>query len=338
VGGVAAPVIARHSGRQRAVPARWRTLEVRPTYALGLVFAPLALLTAQAVPAAVITDPAPDRTSPATMMVAAIPSPVADPSPGANQGAGSAVMNGVLYVAAGKGPHPTLLLLHGLPGNEQNLDLAQAVRRAGWNVLTLHYRGAWGSGGAFSFGHALEDVHAALAWLRDPRHAEPGRVDVARIAVAGHSMGGWLAALAGAADQRVLGVAMISAWNLGAFAKACKADGARGRASFEQDMAQNRESLAGCTPQGLAEDAFAHADEWDFRGCAARLAARPLLLVSSQDGNGPESRALAEAVAAAGGKAVQQVAMATDHAYSDHRIALQSALVRWLEERGERAK
>jgi acetyl esterase/lipase len=320
---------------------------MRSTSALGLAFAPLALLAAQEVPAAVITDPAPDRTNPATMIVAAIPSPVDSPvdSPVGSPAAGSAgaagsdaVMNGVLYVAAGKGPHPTLLLLHGLPGNEQNLDLAQAVRRAGWNVLTLHYRGAWGSGGAFSFGHALEDVHAALAWVRDPRHAGPGRVDVGRIAVAGHSMGGWLAALAGAADQRVLGVAMISAWNCGAFAKACKADDVRGRASFEQAMAGDRESLAGCTPQSLAEEALAHADEWDFRGCAARLAARPLLLVSSQDGNGPESRALADAVAAAGGKAVQQVAMATDHAYSDHRIALQAALVRWLEERGERAK
>ena len=123
-----------------------------------------------------------------------------------------------------------------------------------------------------------------------------------------------------------------------AFAKACKAEDVRGRASFEQSMAGNRESLAGCTPQGLAEEALAHAEEWDFRGCAARLAARPLLLVSSQDGNGPESRALADAVAAAGGKAVQQVEMETDHAYSDHRIALQAALVRWLAQRSERAK
>jgi pimeloyl-ACP methyl ester carboxylesterase len=59
------------------------------------------------------------------------------------------MLNAVIYVAAGKGPHPTLLLLHGFPGNEQNLDLAQAARRAGWNVLTLHYRGSWGSPGPF---------------------------------------------------------------------------------------------------------------------------------------------------------------------------------------------
>ncbi len=46
-------------------------------------------------------------------------------------------INGVLYSPAGVGPHPTLVLCHGLPGNEKNLDIAQAVRRAGWNAVTF---------------------------------------------------------------------------------------------------------------------------------------------------------------------------------------------------------
>ena len=48
---------------------------------------------------------------------------------------------------AGAGRRPTVVLLHGLPGNEKNLDLAQAIRRAGWNVVTFNYRGSWGSPG-----------------------------------------------------------------------------------------------------------------------------------------------------------------------------------------------
>ena len=40
----------------------------------------------------------------------------------------------VLYTAGGEGPHPTVLLLHGIPGCERNLDLAQALRRAGRSV------------------------------------------------------------------------------------------------------------------------------------------------------------------------------------------------------------
>src|SRR5689334_15673236 len=54
-------------------------------------------------------------------------------------------LNGFFYLAAGRGPHPTAILLHGFPGNERNLDLAQALRRAGMNVLFFSYRGAWGS-------------------------------------------------------------------------------------------------------------------------------------------------------------------------------------------------
>ena len=60
-----------------------------------------------------------------------------------------AKMNALFLLAAGAGPHPTMLLLHGLPGNERNLDLAQAVRRAGWNVLTFTYRGGAAVAGGF---------------------------------------------------------------------------------------------------------------------------------------------------------------------------------------------
>lgn len=97
-------------------------------------------------------------------------------------------MNAVFFLAAGDEPKPTMLLMHGLPGNERNLDLAQAIRRAGWNVLTFTYRGAWGSTGAFSIANSVEDTRRSpmcaartsprsMAWtlvascLRDTRWA-----------------------------------------------------------------------------------------------------------------------------------------------------------------------
>jgi acetyl esterase/lipase len=52
-----------------------------------------------------------------------------------------------MFVAAGGGTHPTVLLLHGFPGTELNLDLARVLQRAGWNVLAIHYRGVWGGTG-----------------------------------------------------------------------------------------------------------------------------------------------------------------------------------------------
>jgi pimeloyl-ACP methyl ester carboxylesterase len=60
-------------------------------------------------------------------------------------------INGLAYIASGAGTHPTLVICHGWPGNEKNLDLAQAVRRAGWNAVTFNYRGSWGSPGEFHF-------------------------------------------------------------------------------------------------------------------------------------------------------------------------------------------
>ncbi len=69
-----------------------------------------------------------------------------------------------MYIAAGAGPHPVVVLLHGFPGNEKNLDLAQAIRREGWDVLYFDYRGSWGTKGAFSFTHSMEDAQAAVAY------------------------------------------------------------------------------------------------------------------------------------------------------------------------------
>src|ERR1700761_9329777 len=116
------------------------------------------------IPAAIFTDPPADAAHPPRMEVLHIPS-------------GGVEINGVAYLASGAGVHPTLVLLHGLPGNEKNLDLAQAARRAGWNVVTFNYRGSWGSPGSFSFEGNLADAKAVLAYVRAPDHAKALGVD-----------------------------------------------------------------------------------------------------------------------------------------------------------------
>src|SRR5215831_11396039 len=68
------------------------------------------------------------------------------------------LMQGLLYKANGLQHHPTLLVLHGFPGNEKNLDLAQAVRSHGWNAVFFNYRGSWGSQGTFTFKNCVQDV------------------------------------------------------------------------------------------------------------------------------------------------------------------------------------
>jgi uncharacterized protein len=103
---------------------------------------------------------------------------------------GGVQINGVVYVASGERAHPAFVFFHGLPGNEKNLDLAQAVRRAGWTVVTVNYRGSWGSPGNFRFAQNLEDAQATLAFIRSPDNAKRLSIDPARLALGGHSMGG----------------------------------------------------------------------------------------------------------------------------------------------------
>jgi dienelactone hydrolase len=112
---------------------------------------------------------------------------------------------GGLYKAAGDSPRPTAVLAHGLPGIEQHLDIAYELRDRGWNCLYFHFRGCWGSAGAYSLAHLADDTHAAVNWLRD----QPC-VDGDRIALIGASTGSHPALMCGAADARVAAVVGVS--------------------------------------------------------------------------------------------------------------------------------
>ena len=285
-------------------------------FSIAIVSLTLTVATgAQQLPAAITSDPPRDNDSPAAMEAPDITSH-------------GARLNAVFYLASGPGPHPVVLLLHGFPGNEQNMDLAYAIRRAGWNVLIPHYRGSWGSAGSFSFSNAIEDTQAAVQFLRDPENAKKYRSDATKIAVVGHSMGGFLSLYAAAHDPAILGVAAISAWDLGLVATRPETD-ARTR-SF--DNASPR--LAGTTPEGMLEEAKQNAAKWNYVDWAPDLKSRPVLVMESRDGNDPDNRAFAEALRKAGDPHVTEVAMETDHGYNDHRIALQVAVLNWLQSVG----
>ena len=124
-----------------------------------------------------------------------------------------AIMNGMLYRPSGIGPFPLVVLMHGLPGNEQNLDLAQALRRAGWAVMTFHYRGSWGSEGQFSIDNVIEDAKVAVAHSADPTVSKAWNIDPARIVVIGHSMGGLATALSDGSGPKRLATILIAPWD-----------------------------------------------------------------------------------------------------------------------------
>lgn len=266
----------------------------------------------------VVADPAPDAQVPAEMAAFQLPS---HGSP----------LNAVFYLAAGKGPHPTLLLLHGFPGNEQNLDLAQAVRRAGWNVLTFHYRGSWGSAGAFSFAHCAEDADAAVAFLRSPEAVAKYRIDPSRIVVGGHSMGGMMAARAVADDAHAVGLILIDAWNIAADGRKLKgAPPAAIQALKAGELAGDLPPLAGTSVDQMAAELAEASPSLDLAVATKAILPRPMLILGAERANGAGMRVLAASAQAAGGRDVSLIVMPTDHSFSDHRLALEDAVVRWL--------
>jgi len=100
---------------------------------------------------------------------------------------------------------PTVLLLHGIPGVEKNYDLAYALRDAGWNAFTFHYRGCWGSEGDYTLPGIVDDIAVAIDYLSQHAH-----VDQQRLAVVGLSLGGWGAVIVAARDKRVRAVVAMN--------------------------------------------------------------------------------------------------------------------------------
>jgi uncharacterized protein len=288
-----------------------------PTYQFVLRLAALLLLTtlslhARQLPSAIITDPTPDKDYPAKSEAPDIFSH-------------GSRLNTAFYLASGPAPHPTVLLLHGFPGNEKNLDLAYMLQRAGWNVLFPNYRGSWGSAGNFSFMNAIEDTQSCLNFLRDPENAKKYRIDPNRILPIGHSMGGLMAANVAAHNPDVYALVMLAAWNL-----AGEVSGPM-KPTRTDTFVNASPRLGGTTPDGLIAEAKQHADQLNYVDYASQLKTRPVLIVEVNDHNTNDNREMAEALRKAGNPHVTETYIESDHVSSNHRIALQVAILNWLQ-------
>jgi pimeloyl-ACP methyl ester carboxylesterase len=193
-------------------------------------------------------------------------------------------------------------------------------------VLLFHYRGTWGTAGSFSQSSAIEDTAEAVRFLRDPAIAAKYRSDPQRLVVVGHSLGGFLAGYAAAHDPGITAVAMISAVNVGKI----NADPSE-RAVRLKRWQTNLHPVQGTSATDLFGEAERHAKDWDYVQWADSLRARPVLLVEADDQNHADMEALAGALRQKGAPALDRVSVPTDHTFSDHRIALQTTVIEWLE-------
>ena len=269
-------------------------------------------------------DPAPSLKPPASMDEIKIPS-------------NGNVLNGLIYLPAGAGSHPVVIFVHGYPGNERNLDLAQAMRRGGYAAVYFDYRGVFGTAGTFSHSHALEDVAAVLSWVRTPEIASKYHLDPTRVALVGHSFGGWLVLMSVDHEEPSVCVAAMAAWNGG---------WAKGRYPTHPDEAAESLEYYQVTTDGTGGPIHANPDElltegndeperWNYLSKVEVLKDRALLLAAatgdSIDEGVERHQELASAIRKQGGRRVRLEIFEDDHPFSSHRVALARTLLHWLQ-------
>jgi len=215
--------------------------------------------------------------------------------------------------AAGEERKETVILLHGLPGNERNLDLAQAIRRNGRNVIYFNYRGSWGSQGEFLYSNCLQDVTEVMDFFDVPENAEKYRIKPDSYILFGHSTGGGLALLSGANDSRVKKIGMYSPWNVNTTSK-------ENFVWLEGYLKQL--FMLNINPRKFTAELVENQQQYDPLLCREALVEKGVLILDENERN----KTWVEQI-----ENVQYVLLETDHSFSDKRLELTEIVLEWLD-------
>ena len=223
---------------------------------------------------------------------------------------------------------PLVLMLHGFPGIEQNIDLAQLLRMAGYAVVHFSYRGVWGSHGDYCLSHLVEDTFTVAAYIRE--HAISWRVNPEKLYLLGHSMGGFAAVNAMAGGLNVNGAVLMTPYNIA------------------HSYLFNRpafETLTDCQDNGyfhtpsrnfIENDVREHAEQWLFEKAAEKLDTDIFygFISGSKDTDAPSDvhvYPLLEKLRERGAK-VHHTELCDGHTFPANRLRLAAQIVSYLKE------
>ena len=230
---------------------------------------------------------------------------------------------GHMYLPGGEEKVPAVLMNHGYPGGEQNMDIAQALRRMGFAAMTYHYSGSWGSDGDFSFRNCLEDAETVL----DTMLAHPA-IDSRRIYVFGHSMGGFVAAHLTARRTEPRGTVLMCPW-----------DAARSYVYDQDNLLEVLRCgpgfLRGTSVEDLLQELGDSAEALRLDHLAPRLLDRPLAcIIAGEDEDLPvdlHARPFRDAMLAAGAEEkLRYEEIPGTHSFHANRLAATEAVARAL--------
>lgn len=263
--------------------------------------------------------------------------PKADPkfpsslSPAVFISGGSKVL-GTMFITSGEGLHPTILLLTGFPGNEVNFDIAHMLQRQGFNVFTFYSRGSWGSEGEYSWKNLIEDIPAAVTFLKDDLCRENFFVDKSRIVFVGYSMGGFSALFNSLQFNDIKNVCAIAPFNIGMFGQLITMNGEVKK--YSADRMQRAKDFVNCpNPEKLWDEMIRHKADWNLINHAEKLSRKNLLIISAKhDTTAPielHHKPLVGALKLANSN-VKDFILETGHSFSDKRIQLMRLISDWI--------
>ena len=236
----------------------------------------------------------------------------------------NSLLAGLIYRANGEQKHPTLLLLHGYPGNERNLDIAQIVRAHGWNVIYFDYRGSWGSQGKFSFRNCVADVLNVVSFCN--QFQDSLRIDTSNIAIFGHSMGGWVCLKALQQLPQIKKGFALSAWDINNQYK---------RVLNEKEMlalANNPDTsskyfVLNATLKEIFNPVLKEPDYFDLARDGKGLADKEIIMLDESNRN----QHIAEALRSTNKSYFEYQVWKTDHSFTNKRVSLINKVLAFLD-------
>ncbi len=241
-------------------------------------------------------------------------------------------LNAMLLNAPYKEKRPLVVMLHGFPGHERNLDLAEHLRRAGCHVLFFHYRGAWGSPGHFTFEGVLNDANNAFEYMK--ANADKYGINTDLMFAVGHSMGGFATIHTLAKRGDLAGAVALAPYDFAA--------------SYENKDANEQYSnnFTGvvCGPLAplnlefenvLVEELAAKHKEWLLPSLAPKLKGKNMMIIKFDQDKGSIAPIhfdpLKEAFTPEMGDKLTLASFNTDHGYNSCRIGVAKKVAEWID-------
>jgi len=118
------------------------------------------------------------------------------------------------YTAEVGSSAPTVILLHGYPGNANSpYGLAERLNKNGMNILVFNYGGSFNSEGIFTWENCMTDVGVALSFLKQTNTIRQVAIDTSKIFVCGCSQGAAIALSAAVHNPEIRRIIAVAGGN-----------------------------------------------------------------------------------------------------------------------------